>query len=280
MTLLELFKQICNEIGLPEPVTVIGSTDLQTKQLLAIALRVGNDFRDKEWPSLQREQSITLVASQDSYAFPADFDRQVFDTAWNQSSHWPLTGPLTPDEWQAYKNGFVAPGIAPRYRIKGYKQKTFFVDPTPSSSEAGQILVQEYQTVNWIKPRTWENSAVYTAGSYTFYDGVYYSTVAGGTTSGTSPADDVGVTWVVSTAAYDKFLADTDELNVDDFLFMLGVQWNYLAAKGLPYQHLKDKYNGDMMAQLARARGARTLSICPGPRYRAPFFNIPQVIPT
>lgn len=43
---------------------------------------------------------------------------------------------------------------------------------------------------------SWANSTSYAAGDFVLSVGRYYSTVAGGTSSGTGVADDVGVTWV------------------------------------------------------------------------------------
>jgi hypothetical protein len=52
-TLLELVDQVSGELGLTQPPLVIGSTNNQTIQLLALAQRLGKDLvRDFEWQKL------------------------------------------------------------------------------------------------------------------------------------------------------------------------------------------------------------------------------------
>ena len=52
-TLLELVDQVSGELGLSQPPSVIGSTNNQTIQLLALAQRLGKDLvRDFEWQIL------------------------------------------------------------------------------------------------------------------------------------------------------------------------------------------------------------------------------------
>lgn len=63
MTLLEIIQAACGELGLPQPATVIGSTDAQVQQLLALANRDGNElWRVRDWTFLQREWIINLAS--------------------------------------------------------------------------------------------------------------------------------------------------------------------------------------------------------------------------
>jgi hypothetical protein len=267
VSLLSMFQRVCNEVGLPEPTLVVTSTDRQVKQLLATTYRVGNDVKSADWNKLEREATITLVDGQENYALPADYDVELSETEWDSTNDWPLIGPLSPSEWQALKNNTISSSEFERkFRIKGTALKTFYIDPIPDSTNAGDVLLFEYLSQNWIRPKTWTTGAVFTAGSYCFYDGVYFSTVAGGTTGATAPTalalNDGGVTWVVSTAVY-SFTADTDEFILDEDLIGLGVQWNYLASKGLPYAHLEKKYNNDIAFLMAQNAGTETISLVP-----------------
>ena len=135
-----------------------------------------------------------------------------------------------------------------------------------------------------MRPKLWETNDIYAAGSYTFYNGFYFVTSLGGTTNGTTPLNDVGVNWSYFKTEgvdgpYDKFLADTDECLIDQDLLGLGVQWNYLASKGLPYQHLEAKYNDNVKSTIPKFAGAKTLylakrlSVVRG-------LNVPETIPT
>lgn len=63
-TLLQMVQTVANELGLPEPSTVVGSTDLQVKQLLALANRDGRDlWRSRGWTCLQGEHIINVESS-------------------------------------------------------------------------------------------------------------------------------------------------------------------------------------------------------------------------
>lgn len=284
MSLLSVFQRVCNEVGLPEPPLVATSTDRQIKQLLAITYRVGNDLRSKAWPALQKEATITLVDGQASYAFPVDYDYDIAETHWDQDNDWPLYGPMNASEWQALKNGIVnSSTFEKKFRFKGSGLKQFFIDPTPDSGTAGEILVYEYQSLNWFRPKTWTATTLFGAGTYCFYDGYFFKTILGGTTGSTAPTpsglNDGGVVWAEITAPYSAFTADTDEFIIDEDLVGLGVQWNYLASKGLPYAHLEKKFNDDVNVTLAQSTGGESISLVPSQNFYSPYYRNYRVIP-
>jgi hypothetical protein len=245
-------------VGLPEPTLVVTSTDRQVKQLLSIVYRVGNDLLNFEWPRLVKTHSITLVDGQTSYEMPSDYDAELTQTHWDSSNNNPLIGPLSPAEWQALQNGTVSLSSFERgYRIFGAGLKTFHVNPTPGSNEAGTILLFEYVTKSWIRPKLWTATTVFSAGAYCFYDGYYFRTLVSGTSGTSAPTptslNDGGITWALVSTAYTAFTADTDEFLIDEELVGLGVQWNYLASKGLPYMHLEQKYMKDRSVAFAKS---------------------------
>lgn len=282
MALLDMLQAVCNEVGLPEPTAVVTSSDRQVQQLLATVHRVLNDLKQVQWAELTRLHEITLADGVDSYALPADFDFRIFETQWNQDKNWPLFGPYGPKEWQEIKQSGIAPAISQRFRFKGYTSKQFFIDPVPTSSEDGQVVSFEYQSKNIIRPRIWSASALYTAGAYTFYDGNYYTTTLGGTTGATPPThttgsvSDGGVTWSYTDEAYTSYLADTDVCHVDEFLVGLGVQWNYLASKGLPYQHLEQKFNRDIRSTVPKLPGASIIYLDGRSENDLPMVIVPE----
>ena len=70
-TLLQLVDQVSGELGLTQPAAVIGSSNNQTIQLLALAQRLGKDLvRDYEWQRLVPLKVPTrLIRSGDSPNF-------------------------------------------------------------------------------------------------------------------------------------------------------------------------------------------------------------------
>lgn len=62
-TLLELVQQTCDELMINRPSVVIGTTDPQIRQILALLNRLGSDVtRQFQWEKLNREDVLTTVA--------------------------------------------------------------------------------------------------------------------------------------------------------------------------------------------------------------------------
>ena len=61
--LLQLVDQVSGELGLSQPAAVIGSTNNQTVQLLALAQRLGKDLvREYEWQRLVKAYVLQTTA--------------------------------------------------------------------------------------------------------------------------------------------------------------------------------------------------------------------------
>lgn len=149
-TLLQIITASCDELGIQRPTTVVGSSDQQVQQLLALANREGQELSAREginggWPQLVKEHTITTVSSQADYAFPSDLQYFVNTTAWDRSQKWPLRGPISPQEWQVLKSGTIG-SVGPRTRFR-IKAGEIFLDPTPATS--GDTLVIEYYSDTW-----------------------------------------------------------------------------------------------------------------------------------
>jgi hypothetical protein len=143
-----MMQDVCNEVGIPAPSAVVTSTDQQVRQLLALANREGREQASAPggWPQLRGEQTITMVNGQAAYDFPTDFDSYMPDTIWNRDQRWIVQGPLSAQEWQTLKSGFINVFPYQRYRIMDGQ---IYFDPTPSSATAGQTVTIEYQSKAW-----------------------------------------------------------------------------------------------------------------------------------
>lgn len=152
MTLLTICQNVADEIGIPRPTAVIGSSDPQIRQLLRIANRVGDTlYKAHEWTILQRLHSFNTVASTAEYALPSDFGHFIDNTAWDSTNYWDMRGPLSPQEWAVRKYGIIgASAFRKRWRLKrtaSGNTDTFFIDPTPTTADA---LVYEYLSNGWV----------------------------------------------------------------------------------------------------------------------------------
>jgi hypothetical protein len=276
VSLVTMLADVAGELGLQPISSVIGSLDVSTRQLRALANRSIRDIRRRStWPQLMKTHTITLVNGQAAYPFPADYDRQVFRTHWNQNRKWELLGPISEQEYQLRLNGIISTSPRQRYSIRGWANNRFTISPTPSGSDGGQIIVFSYQSVNSIVPVSWTESAVFMAGAYCSYDGNIYTTLLGGVTGATPPThtsgsvNDGGVEWEYYPGRYEFYQADTDECLIDENVVGLSVQWRFAQMKGLQYQKTEEEFEKALKREIVAARGAKTLSLT---RNRARFL--------
>jgi hypothetical protein len=230
MTILSVIQNVLNEtMYATAPTIAMTSTDQTIVQLRTIAKRIGLRMRDRfPWRELSREHSFATVASQAAYALPGDFSHELAESFWNNSTAWRVVGPVTAEEWQLSKNGNVTPSITEQYRIKGITDSQLFLDPTPSAVET---CVFEHLSRNCWRPRTWETGQSYNAGEHCFYDGVLYLAGSSGTTSGSLPTDNGGVTWTVYSGEYSEPIRDTDVFVISEHLLEMGLIAYFTKAK-------------------------------------------------
>lgn len=166
-TLLELMQTVCNEVGIPQPAAIVSSTDQQVRQLLALANREGRERAsdDGSWSQLNGVQSLTMVSGQAAYDFPSDYAYYQPTTIWNTSQRWPVNGPLTAQEWETLKSGYINIFPYQRYRIMDGQ---IYFDPTPDSTYNGQTVAVEYFSRNWCQSSTGVTQDKWLADTDTF----------------------------------------------------------------------------------------------------------------
>jgi hypothetical protein len=143
MTLLVIVQDASSRLGLGRPTSVVGSTDENVVQLLALAQEEGKTLaRRHEWQALQTEYTFPTVISTASYALPSDYDRILKDTVFNRTLRRRMVGDLSPDQWQQTKASLVTM-VNPAFRIRG---GLFLITPTPSAVET---IAYEYVSKNW-----------------------------------------------------------------------------------------------------------------------------------
>ena len=142
MSLLTLCQQVVDENGLgARPSVVAGSNDSLPRQLFALAKREVEQLHRKFlWQRLTDVHTITTVNGQEGYSLPANFQRYVTTTFWDQSNYWQMRGSITPQLWQALERGIVTTSIRKRFRVRGGEVLIF---PTPTLD--GETLVAEFQ---------------------------------------------------------------------------------------------------------------------------------------
>lgn len=217
MTLATAVQNVANEAGYSVESNVMTSTDTTTKQLRTIAQRINHEMMEAyPWAKLYASGSITLIAGQASYALPAAFSYYHYETFWNSSTRWRILGPMSEQEYAEIRGYGLNTTVYQRFQIRGISNSELLISPTPTASNAGNIVIFEYIADRGVRPATWATATAYAAGAYTFYNGNYYQTTAGGTSGATAPvhtsgsASDGGVTWTYYSGPYREFIADTD----------------------------------------------------------------------
>ena len=145
MSLLSIVVEVSARLSLPKPSAVAGSSDRQVAQLMALVNEEGASLaRRYAWQALVEEQTFaTVAAPTQTAALPVDFDRFVPNSVFNRSTRRPMTGPITPRQWQCIQ---VQPAYASAYLAFRERSGQFLVSPTPA---AGEVIAYEYLSKNW-----------------------------------------------------------------------------------------------------------------------------------
>jgi hypothetical protein len=270
-------RNISDETGITIDGQIVGSTDKATKQLLAISNRLAREIADAfSWPSLQKQHSITLVDGQSTYEMPADLNWAYHETFWNRDEQWPLYGPYSPQERQFLLSGIISRYPYQRYTIRGATDQVFEIDPEPTSTDDGSIIVFEYQSLRPITPRRWVTGQQVTIGDYTEYNGNYYQATTSGTTDSTAPVHttgvvtDGGVNWEHYAGAYATFRADTDCPVVNPKVFEQGVLERFSERHGVVVTPM---YVKQIQRQMEKALPGKKIDVLG--RSRARYPNLP-----
>ena len=148
MSLLTVIQYVCLRTGIPKPATVLGSSDQQVLQLLALLEEEGNDLSQRgAWQGITFEATHTTVATESQGAMTTiasnGFRYIKAQTLWDRTDKLPVLGPMSDEDWQQLK-AVVTTGPRYRYRIRG---GNLLVNPTPA---AGHTWAFEYVSKNWI----------------------------------------------------------------------------------------------------------------------------------
>ena len=155
MSLLTLVQNSCDAIGLTRPSVVISSQDQNVRTLLSLAQTEGRELLDRHsWPASQIEKTHTSLAAELQGVMTTlapGFSYITSSTFWDRTLTEPVTGPLSPIEWQALTGPYSS------YRIFGGK---LYAYPAPS---AGNTWVFEYQSTYFCQSSSGTNQSAWAA---------------------------------------------------------------------------------------------------------------------
>ena len=144
----EILNRVAAEVGLPTSTDPWGSSDQKFTQMRYLLNIAGEELAQLyEWEQLMQEHQITtLNTDSGDYDLPSDFLYMINQTGWERSESVPLSGPLSPQDWQ-YLLGrdLVSQTIYASFRIQ---QGKFSIFPQPPPN--GLDIHFEYISRNWV----------------------------------------------------------------------------------------------------------------------------------
>jgi len=146
-TALDVIVRAVNLFGITTvPTSIVGTTDPQITNLIAILNDVGQDLSSRHnWSSLMKTMSFTSTGvDPQAEPLPSDYDRTVSNASlWRSGSDLtPLSGPCPPDVWHRLE---TMPGI----RFPGY-WRMFGGNINIIGAPVGETLTIEYLSNGWV----------------------------------------------------------------------------------------------------------------------------------
>ena len=253
-TLLQLVDQVSGELGLTQPAAVIGSTNNQTVQLLALAQRLGKDLvRDYEWQRLVK-----------AYVFQTTPATITTGTITSGSS---VITSITTTGLQV-GNVVTGTGVAPYAEILTIDSGSQLTLNTPVSTSTAAVSMtfakQDYampggfdrmiSDTNWDRTNHWRNLGTKTSQEWQWLQGGIISVgpreryriyndklriFQALTVSYNFAFEYVGSYWVVATGGTEgtksAYTADSDTCVFADDLMLAGLKYYFLKAKKLDF---------------------------------------------
>lgn len=145
-----MIQSVTDRLGINRPTTVVGNSDTQTRQLLAIANEEGQELAGRgRWPGLIRTNSFTLSLAANQGALngtvisDADYDYMIPDTFWNSTTSLPITGSLDSVDWRTLQ-AFPVTGPYQQFMIRDGND--LYIDPVPTSADTAAF---DYYSTAW-----------------------------------------------------------------------------------------------------------------------------------
>ena len=254
-TLLQLVDQVSGELGLSQPAAVIGSTNNQTVQLLALAQRLGKDLvREFEWQRLVKAYVLQTTAG-------------ISTTGTITAGSKVITSMGTTVGLEV-GNVVTGTGQAPYAEILSVDSGTQVTLNTPVATSTAAVSMtfakQDYamptdfdrmiSDTNWDRTNHWRNLGTKTSQEWQWLQGgiisvgpreryrIYNNRLRifqALTSIYTFAFEYVSNYWVMSAAATagDKgaYTLDTDTTVFPDDLMLAGLKFYFLKAKKLDY---------------------------------------------
>lgn len=158
MTLKTMANAAQDILSLPRSSVVASSTDQNVRTLLQLANQEGRELsRRHAWNKLVKEKTFTATADDvQTGAVPSDMQMFIQDSMFNRTNVRRVTGPMSPEEWQAQQALSVSV-LTDAFRFRG---GDILITPTPAGTETYAF---EYVSDQWCESSGGTGQSAWTA---------------------------------------------------------------------------------------------------------------------
>lgn len=148
MSLLSLAQEVCHEIGIEPPTSIVNNEDDDARRLLTLFNTEGKRLmRRYDWQELVTEATFTTIADENqgilnTIVSEADVDRILPDTMYNRTDQRQREGAVGAETWQMDKARNTN-RLQWYFRVRG---NSLLVNPVPA---AGETMAFEYVSNKW-----------------------------------------------------------------------------------------------------------------------------------
>lgn len=294
LTLLQIVQTACNELGLPAPTQVVGSTDLQIKQLLALVNRDGIElYQSRDWTTLQGEHIVNLetpINQNGDVVEGSALISNLSDTSVIAADAYAVSGTGQPSAQRVVE---IVDATTVRCEMEstasGTAQEiTFARDTYELPSDFDHYISHTWwdRTNHWmlVGPQSpqfdqWQRSGIVTTGPRRRWRQIGHRPTVfrlwppptSQSVPGALVFEYVNDGWVAAVDGTFKkrFTLDTDTSLLDDDALILGTKWRMWQIKGFDYAAMQTEYVDYVSRLKARDGGMPDLSMT---RRRFPYL--------
>jgi hypothetical protein len=150
-----LLNQAAVECGLSPALDPLASLEQTFVQLRFLLTSCGRELLTAyPWQFLVREQTVSVYRNESGeYALPSDFQKMLSMTVWDQTSKQPMSGSLSPQDWQYVKISQIGfPDTTVGFRLANDKIKIY--PPPPAGVGLYFNFSYEYVSRGWVRYET------------------------------------------------------------------------------------------------------------------------------
>lgn len=286
LTLLEIVNTACNELGLNSFTTVVGNTDLQCVQLLALINRDGTElYKSHPWTSLQGEHIINVQEPTITIGDVVEGSRIISNipsTVGIEAGAYAVSGSGIPSSQR-----IISVDSATQVTCEMENTGTFLAtelnfarDTYEIPSDFDRYISHTWwdRTNHWmlVGPQSpqfdqWQRSGIVTTGPRRRWRQIgvrptvyrLWPVPSAEDTPAALVFEFISDGWVLhSNGTYgDKFTSDDDVPIIDAQALILGAKWRFRQIKGLSYADMQQEYVDFVNREKARDGGMPDLSM-------------------